>query len=514
MRVRGLTLVAIAALVFGACSSTPAASTAPSAAANAAPSARRILGCPLDCAERRRRRRAAHVHDHERLPDAASTRSASRPATSSASSSSRTPVSSSATRPRRSSPASRTAGTSRRTRRTFTFHLNKNAKWSDGQPVTADDVVYTVTEAQKDKEIYITNGTYPITAWLATKTVEAVDPNTVKFTLNAPNAVFLENLTDPAHMIMPKHVLSSLDGRPARDRDFATGKGVIGSGPVHADGLHAGPGRSSSPRTRTTSWAHRRSRSSSSASRSTRTRRRRSCRAVSWASCSSSSRRTSQVLQERTGIKVVQIPGVGQQTLQYLTTSRRCRDPRVRQAINYAFDRKTLLATVFQGAGRLLWDDAGFDPDDPKLDHYDFNPDKAKSLLAAAAADSKYDPNTPLRIIYSTQQSGWNEHRRGTRPRPDGDRPEAHDDAVRRRGLDGGRRGTDYDDQPPVLRLTRPRAVEGAGHLQQRNPERHAVRHARSSTRCSTKAAAVRRLRRSRQTSYTQAGQIINAAAP
>ena len=69
---------------------------------------------------------------------------------------------------------------------TFTFHLNKDAKWSDGQPVTADDVVFTVTEAQKDKDIYAKNGTYAITAWLATKTVEAVDPNTVKFTLNAP----------------------------------------------------------------------------------------------------------------------------------------------------------------------------------------------------------------------------------------------------------------------------------------------------------------------------------------
>ena len=98
--------------------------------------------------------------------------------------------------------------------------------------MTADDVVYTVTEAQKDKDTYTTNGTYPITAWLATKTVEAVDANTVKFTLRAPNAVFLENLTDPAHMIMPKHVLSAIDGATSsRPSDFGTGKAVVGSGP-------------------------------------------------------------------------------------------------------------------------------------------------------------------------------------------------------------------------------------------------------------------------------------------
>src|SRR4029079_13761133 len=109
------------------------------------------------------------------------------------------------------------------------------------------------------------------------------------------------------------------------------------------------------------------------------------------------------------GIKVEQIPGVGQQTLQFLTTNPQVSDPRVRQAIAYAFDRKTLLETVFQGAGRLLWVDAGFNPDDPKLEHYDFNPDKAKQLLAAAAADGQYDPNTPVRVGYSTQQAGWND---------------------------------------------------------------------------------------------------------
>src|SRR5262249_47523130 len=81
------------------------------------------------------------------------------------------------------------------------------------------------------KDIYTKNGTYPITAWLATKTVETVDPNTVKFTLNAPNSVFLENLTDPAHTIMPKHVLSSISGDSLANSDFATGKKVVGSGP-------------------------------------------------------------------------------------------------------------------------------------------------------------------------------------------------------------------------------------------------------------------------------------------
>lgn len=291
---------------------------------------------------------------------------------------------------------------------TFTFHLNKGAKWSDGQPVTADDVLFTVTEAQKNAEIYVTNGTYPITAWLATKTVEAVDANTVKFTLKAPNAVFLENLTDPAHMIMPKHVLSALDGATLRDNDYNKGKGVIGSGPYTLSAftpdqvveLAANPNYFlGAPKIAKVFYRLKVSPDTAAAQ----------LQSGELGLVLELKPSDFTVLKSAAGIKAVQVPGVGQQTLQYMTASKQMSDPRVRQAVNFAFDRKTLLATVFQGAGRLLWIDAGFNPDDPKLEHYDFNPDKAKSLLAAAAADGKYDPNTPVRVIYSTQQAGWND---------------------------------------------------------------------------------------------------------
>ena len=291
---------------------------------------------------------------------------------------------------------------------TFTFHLNKNAKWSDGQPVTADDVVYTVTEAQKDKDIYATNGTYPITAWLVTKTVEAVDANTVKFTLSAPNAVFLENLTDPAHMIMPKHVLSSIPGDQLTTSAYTKGTGVVGSGPYTLAGhtpdqvveLAANPNYfKGAPQIAKVFYRLKVSPDTAAAQ----------LQSGELGLVLELKPSDFTVLKNAPGIKAVQIPGVGQQTLQYMTASKQMSDARVRQAVNFAFDRKTLLETVFQGAGRLLWIDAGFNPDDPKLEHYDYNPDKAKQLLADAAKDGKYDPNTPVRIIYSTQQAGWNE---------------------------------------------------------------------------------------------------------
>ena len=97
-------------------------------------------------------------------------------------------------------------------------------------------------------------------------------------------------------------------------------------------------------------------------------------------------------------------------------------DERVRQAITYAFDRKTLLETVFGGAGQLLWIDAGFDPDDPELEQYEFDPDKAKELIAAAVADGTFDPASPDPGHLLHPAGGLAGDRRGARERPDGDR--------------------------------------------------------------------------------------------
>jgi ABC-type transport system substrate-binding protein len=106
------------------------------------------------------------------------------------------------------------------------------------------------------------------------------------------------------------------------------------------------------------------------------------------------------------GINVQRVPGIGVQFLQYATTNPLVADPRIRQAIYYAFDRKTLLETVFQGAGQLLWAPLAFDASDPELDHYDFDPDKARALIAEAQADG-FDPAAPLRIIYIADEPGW-----------------------------------------------------------------------------------------------------------
>lgn len=100
----------------------------------------------------------------------------------------------------------------------FEVELRDGAKWHDGQPVTADDIVFTFTRALDPTENVLVR-TF-LTPWL--KNVTKVDDKTVRFTLNQAFPYVLERLQ--TIKICPKHVF---DGKWA---DAVAGK-VVGSGP-------------------------------------------------------------------------------------------------------------------------------------------------------------------------------------------------------------------------------------------------------------------------------------------
>jgi peptide/nickel transport system substrate-binding protein len=101
---------------------------------------------------------------------------------------------------------------------TITFHLRPNAKWSDGQPVTADDVKYTFETIHKDSL-----GQYA--QWLTHLTgVEAPDPATAVVKFDKPQA-FNPGLAIP---ILPKHLWASMSAKQIAT--FANDK-PVGSGP-------------------------------------------------------------------------------------------------------------------------------------------------------------------------------------------------------------------------------------------------------------------------------------------
>jgi peptide/nickel transport system substrate-binding protein len=87
---------------------------------------------------------------------------------------------------------------------TYTFHL-RDAVWHDGQPVTADDVKFTL-DAQLDPNL---NGVWKHNLSAIDK-VEVVDPKTVKLTLKHPYGPLLTMLQYNV-CILPKHALEGQD---------------------------------------------------------------------------------------------------------------------------------------------------------------------------------------------------------------------------------------------------------------------------------------------------------------
>jgi peptide/nickel transport system substrate-binding protein len=73
--------------------------------------------------------------------------------------------------------------------KTYTFVLRPNLYFSDGKPITVDDIVYTIQQIQnptiKSPRFANWNGVI----------VNKVDDSTVTFTLSQPYSPFLENLT-------------------------------------------------------------------------------------------------------------------------------------------------------------------------------------------------------------------------------------------------------------------------------------------------------------------------------
>ena len=103
----------------------------------------------------------------------------------------------------------------------YTFHL-RDAVWQDGQPVTADDVVFTIDQIQATA---FPGSPEFARLWQSVK-VAKIDPRTVQFSLAEPYAPFLEYTTLG---LLPSHLLSGVSGRAWLSNPFNAQP--VGSGP-------------------------------------------------------------------------------------------------------------------------------------------------------------------------------------------------------------------------------------------------------------------------------------------
>ena len=105
-----------------------------------------------------------------------------------------------------------------------TFRLWDNAQWSDGQPVTADDVVFSLNRmVQEDVSRPRVKNLRPYYA-----SSQAIAPDTVQVDTKFPNpAAFLPFLAVDFMSIQPKHIL---EGRADVEDFFDDPANIVGSG--------------------------------------------------------------------------------------------------------------------------------------------------------------------------------------------------------------------------------------------------------------------------------------------
>ena len=102
----------------------------------------------------------------------------------------------------------------------WTFKLREGVTWQDGEPFTADDVVFTYT-------FLIDNEVYNFAAYYGfIDEVVAVDDYTVEFRCSQPKANMLSQMV----YILPEHIWSKMDPKKAT-KSFGNKPPIVGTGP-------------------------------------------------------------------------------------------------------------------------------------------------------------------------------------------------------------------------------------------------------------------------------------------
>ena len=103
---------------------------------------------------------------------------------------------------------------------TWTFTIRKNAKWSDGVPLTAKDVAFTYNYVVQNKMATLVAYTRLI------EKATAIDDYTVQFKCSAPKPDMVRSWVP----ILPEHIWSKLSPDDAANK-FQNNPPIIGSGP-------------------------------------------------------------------------------------------------------------------------------------------------------------------------------------------------------------------------------------------------------------------------------------------
>ena len=260
----------------------------------------------------------------------------------------------------------------------YTFDLQSGITFHDGTPFNAEAVEFNFDRMLDESHPYHDTGPFPLSFFFsAIQDVEVVDEDTVKFTLDAPYAPFLSNLAYPTGLIV------SPDAVKNHGADF--GRNPAGTGPFRF--VEWESNAKVVVERNDDYWGGAPS-----------------LEAVVFRPITDANTRVAEMLSG--GIDVmVEIPPDSVQNfdgngfslyeqagphLWFLILNAKegpFADKRVRQAINYAIDKKTLVEDILQGTAEVA---SGPTPPafswayNEALQPYPYDPEKAKSLLEEA----------------------------------------------------------------------------------------------------------------------------------
>ncbi|MGW7274955.1 ABC transporter substrate-binding protein [Streptomyces sp. NPDC054864] len=259
---------------------------------------------------------------------------------------------------------------------TWKFTLRPGAKWHDGKPVTADDVVFVFDRILDPKTQTLAKGFFE--SWL--KEVRKVDATSVELILKFPFPDGLARLS--LAKIMPKHVYS----KPGAWDDATKGK-AIGSGP-YKQASHA-------PKSNTTFEAF----------DDYNGPRKAAFKKMNWLTIVDAAPRVAKISGgsadseiadnipyanieqlKKGGLTVEGGAGMNNLFLMFNTAHKPFDDVRVRQALHYAIDTEKMIEVALKGHGKASTSflNESNPAYRPAKTVYAYDPEKAKKLLKEA----------------------------------------------------------------------------------------------------------------------------------
>ncbi len=324
----------------------------------------------------------------------------------------------------------------------YTFKLATGVTWQDGKPFDANDVAFTANWVAQNRSTIDTGFVPP---WYNLKGaadaqaacdkaptdpkvcggdtanlipgIKVIDPQTIQFTTETPNVLFLQQATNAVASIVPAHLLMGQTGQQTLKSDFLN-KQPIGTGPYKLGRIVTGQFTEFDANTSYFRGAPKIAKIFYKDITPDQGLAQLQTGDLDIATNTGAA--NTATLQAMTNVTTAIVPTPG-----YLAMYTWDEPPdvrakadyikpgglkpgfpfwvkEVRQAVYYAIDRRGIDQAIYKGQNPTVWNPPGYLTTVAGLNEYTFDPQKAKDLLATAAKMPGVDLSQPIRLLCTT----------------------------------------------------------------------------------------------------------------